>query len=190
MKRVSTHSTNNKLVLGALLIVVIQACSEPYGNQSVEGLLDATVTDTSQDTIDIQDADIAGDCLLACSGTCVSDASWIWADDSIIGALIKWGVNRFNLSSEFYAHRGCCPAVDYSKKEPVCARFRGDDRCRFTFQNLEEYGCLTEGSTDWAEAAPSYCQCDCSRTGLDSCCAVSPFGPERQENDCPYPVHE
>lgn len=144
---------------------------------------------------DIVSAEVIGDtdpgiyienCSLVCDGQCVSDASWYWAycqDPNHFEVQCFFYSNRYNLSMELYAGKTCCPIVDYEFTKPICAIYKQDRRCRFSFVNKEEFACLTAGLSDWEYLHENVCRCECPDPAtVGSCCDYLVM----EYNDCPF----
>ncbi|MSP92350.1 MAG: hypothetical protein EXR79_11185 [Myxococcales bacterium] len=69
-------------------------------------------------------------------------------------------------SSSLYKAKGCCPDVDYSVVNQVCAsKSDGKGGSQWvTFRNNDEYKCLTAGVTGWVTEYKGPCLCSCTNT--------------------------
>jgi hypothetical protein len=73
-------------------------------------------------------------------------------------------------SASLYKAKGCCPSVDYSVVNQICAsKTVGATSQWVTFRNQGEYDCLTKGDAGWVIQYKGPCICQCTNDSKPVC---------------------
>lgn len=76
-------------------------------------------------------------------------------------------------AEELYKAKGCCPDVDYTVVQPICAARQSEKDGELdkwvTFRSQAEFDCLTKGDNLWIFKYQGACICNCSLAGPEVC---------------------